>query len=51
MQEMWVRSLGREDPLEEETETHSCIPAWEIADGGAWRDIIGITTSWTRLSD
>ena len=28
MQEMWVRSLGREDPLEEEMATHSGILAW-----------------------
>ena len=25
MQEKWVRSLGQEDPLEEEMATHSCI--------------------------
>ena len=25
----WVRSLGQEDPLAEETATHSSIPAWE----------------------
>ena len=30
MQEMWVRSLGREDPLEQETATHSRILAWRI---------------------
>ena len=30
MQEMWVRSLGWEDPLEEGMETHSSIPAWSI---------------------
>ena len=30
MQKTWVRSLGREDPLEEEMETHSNILAWEI---------------------
>ena len=30
MQEMQVRSLGQEDPLEEETGTHSSILAWEI---------------------
>ena len=29
-QEMQVRSLGREDPLEEEMATHSSIPAWII---------------------
>ena len=30
MQETRVRSLGREDPLEEEVATHSSIVAWEI---------------------
>ena len=30
MQEMWVRSLGQEDPLEKEMATCSTIPAWEI---------------------
>ena len=30
MQEMGVRSLGREDPLEKEMVTHSSILAWEI---------------------
>ena len=30
MQETWVRSLGREDPQEEEMETHSRIVAWRI---------------------
>ena len=30
MQETWVQSLGREDPLEEEMTTHSSILAWEI---------------------
>ena len=29
-QEMWIRSLGGEDPLEGKTATHSSIPAWEI---------------------
>ena len=28
--EMWVRSLGWEDTLEEETATHSSILAWKI---------------------
>ena len=31
MQETWVQSLGWEDPLEKETVTYSCIPAWRIA--------------------
>ena len=30
MQETWVLSLGREDPLEKEMATHSSILAWEI---------------------
>ena len=30
MQETWVRSLGQEDPLEQETTTHSSIIAWKI---------------------
>ena len=29
-QESWVRSVGREDPLEEEMATHSSILAWRI---------------------
>ena len=30
MQETWVQSLGREDPLEEGMATHSSILAWRI---------------------
>ena len=30
MQEMLVQSLGGDDPLEEETATHSSILAWRI---------------------
>ena len=30
MQETGVQSLGQEDPLEEEMETHSNILAWRI---------------------
>ena len=30
MRETWVRSLGREDPLEEGMATHSSILAWRI---------------------
>ena len=29
--ETWVRSLGREDPLEKEMVTHSRILAWRIS--------------------
>ena len=31
MRETWVRSLGQEDPLEEEMATHSSILAWRIS--------------------
>ena len=30
MQEIWVQSLGQEDPLEKKMTTHSSILAWEI---------------------
>ena len=40
-QEMWVRFLGWEDPLEEDMATHSSILAWRLSmDRGAW---------WTTL--
>ena len=31
MRETWVRSLGREDPLEEEMATRSSTLAWKIS--------------------
>ena len=31
MQEIWVWSLGQEDPWEKEMATHSSILAWEIS--------------------
>ena len=30
LQEMWVQTLGWEDPLEEDMATHSSILAWRI---------------------
>ena len=30
MPEIWIRSLGQEDPLEESTAIHSSILAWRI---------------------
>ena len=33
MQETWIRSLGWEDPMEEEMATHSRIP-WTEEPGG-----------------
>ena len=37
MQEIQVRSLGQEDPLEEEMATHSSILAWRIP----WTEKLG----------
>ena len=37
MQETQVRSLGQEDPLEEEMATHSSIIAWRIP----WMEELG----------
>ena len=51
MQDMQVRSLGQEDPLEKETATHSSILAWENPmDRGAWQATVNVVTeSRTRL--
>ena len=53
MQETQVLSLAREDPLEEEMETHFSILAWRIPmDIGAWWAIVhGVTKSQTQLND
>ena len=32
MQGTWVRSLGQDDPLEEEMATHSSILAWRMSE-------------------
>ena len=37
MQETWVQSLGREDPLEEEIATHSSTLAWK----SQWKEELG----------
>ena len=38
MQEIWIQSLGQEDPLEKRVATHSSILALENPmDRGAWR--------------
>ena len=49
MQETWVQSLGREDPLEKDMATHFSILAWRILmDRGAWRTTVhGVAKSWT----
>ena len=43
-QEMQVRSLGWEDPLEKEIATHSSILAWEIP----WTEEPGGLQSWSH---
>ena len=30
LQDMWIQSLGWEDPLEKEMATHSSILAWKV---------------------
>ena len=42
MQEMWLRSLGEEDPLEKEMATHYSILAWEIP----WTESLEGYSSW-----
>ena len=38
VRETWVRSLGWENPLEEEMATHSSVLAWRTPmDRGAWQ--------------
>ena len=44
MQEMWVPSLGQEDPLEKEMTTHSSILAWEMP----WTEGPGGLYLWDR---
>ena len=42
MQKTWVRSLGREDPLEKGMATHSSILAWRIP----WTEEPGRHSPW-----
>ena len=51
MQEMWVRSLGQEDPLGEGMATRSSILAWRIPmdRGACWATVHGVEKSQTRL--
>ena len=52
VQETEVRSLGREDPLEEGMGTHSSVLAGESHGQRGLRAVVhGVTESWTRLSD
>ena len=52
MQETWVQTLGREDPLKKGTVTVSSILAWRIS----WTEEHGrlqpmVSQSWTGLRD
>ena len=53
MQETWIWSLGKEDPLEKEMATHTSILAWKNPmDGGARQSTVhGVAKSRTWLSD
>jgi len=44
MRETWIRSLGREDPLEKGMATHSSILAWRIP----WMEELGGLQSMGR---
>ena len=49
VQEMWVQSLGQEDPLEKGIPLlYSCLE--NPTDRGAWQAIVhGVAKSWTQL--
>ena len=54
MQEMKVRSLGQEDPLEKEMATHSSILAWRILwtdESDGLQSVHGVERSEARLSN
>ena len=53
MQETWVPSLGREDPLRKRMATHSGILAWRIprTEETGRLPSMGSQKSWTQLSD
>ena len=48
MQEIEVRSLGQEDPLEKEMANHSSIPAWKSH--GQW-SLVGYSPQGCKESD
>ena len=48
MREMQVRSLGLEDPLEEEMATRSSILAWDMPwTEELWATVHAVAKSWT----
>ena len=50
-QEMWVRSLGWEDPLEKEMATHSSISCLKnpMDRGSCLATITKVAKSWTQI--
>ena len=42
MQEMWIKFLNQDDPLEKEMATHFRILAWKIPWKGAWQATVHI---------
>ena len=51
MQETQVQSLGKEDPLEKGTATHSSIPAWRIPWTEEPGGFHGVAKSRTQLGN
>ena len=54
VQETWVQSLGRQDPLEKEMAIHSSTLAWKIPwteEPGRLHTVHGVAKSQTRLSN
>ena len=53
MREIWVQSLGWEDPLKKEMGTYSSILAWKIpwTEKAGGLQFMGSQKSWTWLSD
>ena len=53
MQELWVCSLGQEDPLEKEVTSHSSILAWEIpwTEEPSGLQSMALQKSWTWFSE
>ena len=52
-EDIWVRSLGQENPLEKEIATYSNILAWEIpwTKEPSGLQFTGSPKSWTRHGD
>ena len=52
MRETWVRSLGREDPLEKEMATHSSTIAWKMpGKSHGQRSLVGYSLWGRKESD